>query len=216
MDYFFKLVGLLAEGLQYTLELFFVTILLSLPLGMLLMFGKRSRFAPLRWFIDFYVWLMRGTPLMLQLFFFYYGLALIPFVGPYLTMERFPAAMLTFVLNYAAYFCEIFRGGMIAIDKGQYEAAQVLGFNKWQTFWKITLPQMLRVCLPSITNETITLVKDTALVTAVGVTEILYFAKTSVNRDVNPTAYLVAAVFYLIMNYGLTFLFKRLEKKLKF
>lgn len=216
MDYFFKLVGLLAEGLQYTLGLFCVTILLSLPLGMLLMFGKRSRFAPLRWFIDFYVWLMRGTPLLLQLYFFYYGLAFIPFVGPYLTMERFPAAMLTFVLNYAAYFCEIFRGGMFAIEKGQYEAAQVLGFSKWQTFWKITLPQMLRVCLPSITNETITLVKDTALVTAVGVTEILYFAKTSVNRDVNASAYLVAAIFYLVMNYGLTFLFKRLEKKLKF
>lgn len=216
MDYFFNLVGLLAEGLQYTLGLFFVTILLSLPLGMLLMFAKRSRFAPLRWFIEFYVWLMRGTPLLLQLFFFYYGLALIPFVGQYLTMDRYPAALLTFALNYAAYFCEIFRGGMLAIDKGQYEAAQVLGFNRWQTFWKITLPQMLRVCLPSITNETITLVKDTALVTTVGVTEILYFAKTSVNRDVNPSAYLVAAVFYLIMNYGLTFLFKRLEKKLKF
>lgn len=216
MEYFLKLVALLAEGLQYTLGLFCVTILLSLPLGMLLMFGKRSRIAPLRWVIDVYVWLMRGTPLLLQLFFFYYGLAFIPVIGPYMTLDRLPAAMLTFVLNYAAYFCEIFRGGMLAIDRGQYEAAQVLGFSRFQTFRKITLPQMLRVCLPSITNETITLVKDTALVTAIGVTEILYFAKTSVNRDVNATAYLVAAIFYLIMNYGLTFLFNRLEKKLKF
>ena len=105
MEYFLKLVALLAEGLQYTLGLFCVTILLSLPLGMLLMFGKRSRIAPLRWVIDVYVWLMRGTPLLLQLFFFYYGLAFIPVIGPYMTLDRLPAAMLTFVLNYAAYFC---------------------------------------------------------------------------------------------------------------
>ena len=216
MDYFFRLFVLLSEGLGHTLALFLVTVVFSMPLGLLLTFARRSRFAVARGLTGCYVWIMRGTPLLLQLFFFYYGLTFIPVVGEYLTMGRMEAAMLAFVLNYAAYFCEIFRGGMLSIDNGQYEAAKVLGFSKWQTLVKITLPQMLRVSLPSVSNECITLVKDTALVTAIGVTEILYFAKTSVNRDVDATAYLVAAIFYLVMNFGLTKLFGMLEKKLKY
>lgn len=216
MEYFLQLCGLLSEGLKYTLGLFFITIVLSLPLGLLLTFCRRSKIGPVRFLTAGYVWLMRGTPLLLQLFFFYYGLAFIPFLRDFLTLDRFPAAILAFCLNYAAYFCEIFRGGLLAIDGGQYEAAQVLGFSRWQTLTKIVLPQMIRVTLPSISNECITLVKDTALVTAIGVTEVLYFAKTSVNRDVNATAYLVAALFYLVMNYGLTKLFAYLEKKYSF
>ena len=216
MQYIVKLFGLLSEGLKYTVGLFFITIVLSMPLGLLMTFLRNSKFAPLRWVMSGYVWIMRGSPLLLQLYFFYYGLASIPFIKTFLTLDRFPAACIAFVLNYAAYFCEIFRGGMLAVDKGQHEAAKVLGLNKWQTLTKIVLPQMIRVTLPSISNECITLVKDTALITAIGVTEVLYFAKTSVNRDVNATAYLVAAIFYLLMNLVLTRLFSRLEKKYSF
>ena len=131
-------------------------------------------------------------------------------------MGRFQAACVTFVLNYAAYFCEIFRGGILSVEKGQYEAAQVLGFSKWQTNLKIVFPQMLKVSLPAVSNECITLVKDTALITAIGVTEILYFAKSAVNRDVDVSAYAIAAIIYLIMTYGLTKLFNWLEKKFNY
>lgn len=200
-------------GIKYTLGLFVITAVLSMPLGLILMFMRISKNKILQGVTGFYVWLMRGTPLLLQLYFFYYGLGLI---SPALAMGRFQAACVAFVLNYAAYFCEIFRGGMLSIDKGQHEAARVLGFNKVQSTMKIVVPQMLRVCLPPISNECITLVKDTALVTAIGVTEILYFAKTAVNRDVDVTAYIVAAAFYLIMTYVVTQLFKFLEKKFKY
>ncbi len=203
-------------GLQYTVGLFAVTVVLSIPLGMGLALLRNSRARVLRGLTGFYVWIMRGTPLLLQLFFFYYGLTFLPVVGPYLTLGRFQAACVTFVLNYAAYFCEIFRGGILSVEKGQYEAAQVLGFTKWQTNLKIVFPQMLKVSLPSVSNECITLVKDTALITAIGVTEIIYFAKSAVNRDVNVSAYVIAAVLYLVMTYGLTKLFNWLEKKFRY
>ena len=159
---------------------------------------------------------MRGTPLLLQLYFFYYGLPFIPGMKNVIVLDRLTAAMLAFALNYAAYFCEIFRGGIISVDKGQYEAARVLGFSKVQTLFKIVLPQMLRVSLPAIANESITLVKDTALVTVIGVTEILYFAKATVNRQAVFTAYPVAAVFYLLMTWVITRLFDYLERKYSF
>lgn len=206
----------LAGGVKYTLGLFFITAVLSLPLGFAMSYLRRSRFAVVRGITGVYVWLLRGTPLLLQLFFIYYGLPFIPWIGQYLVMDRFPAACVAFVLNYTAYFCEIFRGGLLSIDKGQYEAARVLGFSTWQTQYKIVIPQMLRVTLPSVSNECITLVKDTALVTAIGVTELLYFAKSAVNREVNATAYAVAAVFYLLMNTVLTQLFRYLEKKYRY
>ena len=203
------------DGLLYTLGLFFITALLSLPLGLGLCFLRISKNRALRGFTAAYVWLLRGTPLLLQLFFVCYGLAFIPYIGKYLVMGRFESACVAFVLNYAAYFCEIFRGGILSIDKGQYEAAQVLGFSKGQTTLRIVIPQMLKVSLPSITNECI-LVKDTALVTAIGITELLYFSKSIVNRDVNPMAYVVVAAIYLIMTYGLTALFKKLEARYRF
>ena len=206
----------LSAGLQYTLGLFFTTVLLSIPLGLLLTFARRSSNKIVQSITGGYVWIMRGTPLLLQLYFFYYGLAFIPVLKEFLVMDRFTASIVAFALNYAAYFCEIFRGGLLSIDKGQYEAAKVLGFSKWQTFTKIIFPQMLRVSLPSISNECITLVKDTALITAIGVTEILYYAKAAVNRDVNASAYLIAAIYYLVMNFFLTKLFEYLEKKYKF
>lgn len=215
-DYLVQISVSLAAGVKYTLGIFFITAVLSLPLGLCVTFMRNSRSPVLRGISGFYVWIMRGTPLLLQLFFFYYGLAFIPFLRDFLTMDRFMAASVAFVLNYAAYFCEIFRGGLLSINKGQYEAAKVLGLSKWQTLRKIVLPQMLRVTLPSISNECITLVKDTALITAIGITEILYFTKGTVNRDVNATAYLVAAVFYLAMNFVLSKLFTRLEKKFRY
>lgn len=216
LSYLGKLSINLLPGLQFTVGLFFLTVILSIPLGLLLALLRNSRVGVLRGFTAFYVWLMRGTPLLLQLYFFYYGLTFLPVIGPYLAMGRFQAACVAFVLNYAAYFCEIFRGGILSVEKGQYEAAQVLGFSKWQTNLKIVFPQMLRVSLPSISNECITLVKDTALITAIGVTEILYFAKSAVNRDVNVSAYVIAAVFYLVMTYGLTKFFGWLEKKCRY
>ena len=212
-DYLLQLCGSLAGGLKYTVSLFFITVLVSIPIGLLLSFTRVGRSRVLKGVVGAYVWVMRGTPLLLQLYFFCYGITFLPGIGDYLVMDRFQAAILAFILNYAAYFCEIFRGGILSVDKGQYEAAQVLGYSKWQTTNKIVIPQMLKVCLPPVSNECITLVKDTALVTAIGVTEILYFAKASVNRDVNATAYLVAAAFYLLMTYGLTKLFQYLEKK---
>lgn len=212
-DYLLQLCGSLAGGLKYTVSLFFITVMVSIPIGLLLSFTRVGRSKVLKGVVGAYVWVMRGTPLLLQLYFFCYGITFLPGIGDYLVMDRFQAAILAFILNYAAYFCEIFRGGILSVDKGQYEAAKVLGYSKWQTTTKIVIPQMLKVCLPPVSNECITLVKDTALVTAIGVTEILYFAKASVNRDVNATAYLVAAAFYLLMTYGLTKLFQYLEKK---
>ncbi len=216
MDYLLSLSANLLPGVQYTLGLFAITISLSMPLGLLLTFMRNSRYAALRSAVGFFVWVLRGTPLLLQLFFFYFGLPFIPFVGEFLVFDRFPAACIAFVLNYSAYFCEIFRGGILAVDRGQYEAAQVLGYSKWQTNLKIVLPQMLRVSLPAISNECITLIKDTALITAIGVTEILYFAKAAVNRDVNATAYVVAAIFYLVLTFVLTKLFAYLEKRFSY
>ena len=189
-DYLLQLCGSLAGGLKYTVSLFFITVLVSIPIGLLLSFTRVGRSKVLKGVVGAYVWVMRGTPLLLQLYFFCYGITFLPGIGDYLVMDRFQAAILAFILNYAAYFCEIFRGGILSVDKGQYEAAKVLGYSKWQTTTKIVIPQMLKVCLPPVSNECITLVKDTALVTAIGVTEILYFAKASVNRDVNATAYL--------------------------
>lgn len=212
----FDIAVLLSDGVKFTVALFAVTIIGSMPLGLVLTFLRTSKNRVLQAITSFYVYIMRGTPLLLQLYFFYYGLPFIPGMRNVIVLDRLSAAMLAFVLNYAAYFCEIFRGGIISVDKGQYEAARVLGFSKPQTLFKIVLPQMLRVSLPSIANECITLVKDTALVTVIGVTEILYFAKAIVNRQAVFTAYPVAALFYLLMTYIITKLFDKLERKYSF
>lgn len=206
------------QGSAYTVSLFLITILVSLPLGLMLTFMRKSRIAPVRWLCSGYVGLMRGTPLMLQLFFFYYGMCFIPGIGAWwgLNINAFTAACIAFCLNYAAYFCEIYRGGLLSIDKGQYEAAKVLGYNKLQTYVKIILPQMFRVVLPSISNESITLVKDTALITAIAISEIIHAAKVAVNRDGDPAAYIVAAVIYLLMNFVLIRVFNKLEKKFSY
>lgn len=204
------------QGCLTTLAIFAITIVASLPLGFLFTLMARSRIGILRGFVEVYIYILRGTPLLLQLMFVYFGLPLIPGLGQFLVFDRFPAACIAFGLNYAAYFAEIFRGGLLAIDKGQYEASKVLGLTRFETMTRVVVPQMIRVCLPSISNETITLLKDTALVTTIGVAEIIHYAKTAVNRDASPFAFIVAAGIYLVINFVLTFIFKKLEKKYEF
>lgn len=206
----------LLTGTTTTLELFALVIVISIPLGLGVTFLASGRNKVLRGIILVYVWIMRGTPLMLQLFFFCFGLPFLPVIGKYLVMDRFTAALLAFVFNYAAYFSEIFRGGLLSIDRGQYEAAQVLGFSKWQRTYHIILPQMFKVVLPSVANETITLVKDTALVTAIGVVELLHYAKTTVSRTADISSFIYAALIYLAITTVLTLVFKKLEKKYSF
>lgn len=216
MEDFMLMVLPMLEGAKMTILLFLIAIALSIPLGFLLTLAVQSRFKPLSWFAQAYIYVMRGTPLLLQLLIICFGLPMIPVIGEYLVLDRFVAACLGFVLNYAAYFAEIFRGGLLAIDKGQYEAAQVLGLNKFQTTTRIILPQMFRIALPSLANESITLVKDTALLYAVAVPELLHYAQTIVNRDFTIVPFLVAAVMYLIITLVLTMFFKWLERRFKF
>ena len=216
MDYIMKILGPMLEGALVATILFVIVIILSLPLGFGVMLGARCRIKPIAWIARGFIYIIRGTPLLLQLLFIYFGLPLIPGIGQFLVFDRFTAACIGFVLNYAAYFAEIFRGGLLAIDKGQYEAAQVLGMSRSQTFIRVIIPQMLRVALPSLSNESVTLVKDTSLLYAVAVPELLHAAKTAVNRDVTIVPFFVAAVIYLLMNTLLTILFKYIEKKFNF
>lgn len=186
---------------------------MSLPLGFLTTLLSSSKVAPLRWIARGYVFLMRGTPLMLQLLFFYFGLPYIPVIGPHLAMGRFTTACVAFTLNYAAYFCEIFRGGIKSIDRGQYEAAQVLGLSKVSALVKIILPQMIRVAIPAVCNEAVNLVKDTALVTTLGVADLMHMTKSQVNSLSNVMPFGIAAVIYMIIIFGLTKLFAYIERK---
>lgn len=197
------------QGLQQTVFIFALTLLFALPLGLPIAFGVMSRFAPVRLLANAYVWVFRGTPLMLQLFFVYYGL---PTFTP-IVLDRLPAAVLTFVLNYAAYFAEIYRSGIQAIDRGQREAAKSLGFGPWQTMRMIIIPQAIRHVIPPVSNEVITLIKDTSLVFVIGVPEFLKAAKDAVNRDTNPFAYIFAAVVYLLLTFVLTMVSQQLEKR---
>jgi len=215
-DYFNTMIKPMLEGAQMTILLFLIAILASIPLGFLLTLAVKSQFKPLSWFAQIYIYVIRGTPLLLQLLLICFGLPMLPVVGEYLVLDRFVAACLGFILNYAAYFAEIFRGGLLAIDKGQYEASQVLGLNKWQTTRKIILPQMFRIALPAVSNESITLVKDTALLYAVAVPELLHFAQTAVNRDFTIVPFFWAGLIYLIITLLLTLLFKWLEQRFKF
>ena len=199
----------LMQGTRQTLTIFFFTLLFSLPLGLVISFGAMARFAPLRGLSKIYVWVFRGTPLMLQIFFFYYCMPLFTDIK----MERLTTAVFTFVLNYAAYFAEIYRGGIQSIDRGQREAAKSLGFTPWQTMSLVIIPQAVRRVIPPISNEVITLIKDTALVYVIGVPELLKAAKDANNRDVNPIAYFVAALIYLAFTFVLTMISQQLEKR---
>lgn len=197
-------------GTMDTLRLFFITIALSIPLGIVLAFGRVSSFRGLRKAIAAYVYVLRGTPLMLQLLFVYFGLPFLPVIG--VRLDDFPAAILAFVLNYGAYFCEIFRAGIQAIPRGQYEAAKTLGMNYVQTMRRIILPQVFKIILPPISNETITLVKDTSLIYVLAMNDLLRTTRNLVQRDFNIMPFVVAAVFYLIMTLVLTYGFNKMEK----
>ena len=208
LSYIALLMPSLMRGLVQTLWLFALTLIFSLPLGLLFTLGSISKVPPLRWVSRVYIWVFRGTPLMLQLFFIYYGL---PFLG--IAFDRMTSAVITFVLNYAAYFAEIFRAGIQSIDRGQHEAAKTLGFTPWQTMRLIIIPQTISRVIPPVCNETITLVKDTALVTAIGVGELLKAAEGAVNRDMDITAYILVALIYLALTFVLTIVYERLEKR---
>jgi len=216
VDYLISILKPMLEGAEMTVLLFLIAIVVSIPLGFVLTLAVGSRFKPLSLLAQGYIYIMRGTPLLLQLLFICFGLPMIPVIGEYLVLDRFVAACIGFILNYAAYFAEIFRGGLLAMDKGQYEASQVLGLSKMQTLTRVILPQMFRIALPSVANESVTLVKDTALLYAVAVPELLHFAQTAVNRDFTIAPFFVAGIIYLIMTLILTLFFKWLEKRFKF
>lgn len=204
-------------GCRLTVELFLVTIILSIPLGLIMTFLYTGKSKVINKIVGVYILVMRGTPLLLQIFFVYFGLPFIPKIGQYLVIsDRFTAGAIAFILNYAAYFAEIFRGGILSVDKGQYEAAKVLGISDMQTKFKIVMPQMFRISLPAVANETIILLKDTALITTLGLSDLLKVTNNIVNRTTNVSAYAVAAAFYLILSYLLSVLFKKLEKKFAF
>ena len=208
MDNLFRIVLPMLEGSQVTLLIFFITLVLSVPLGMLFSLARLSSIKPIRYLTEVYIWLMRGTPLMLQLLFVYFAL---PMVG--IRLPDIAAALLAFSLNYAAYFAEIFRAGIQSVDKGQYEAAKALGMNYPQMMRHVILPQVIRIVLPPVSNETINLVKDTSLIYILAMNDLLRVARSIVQREFDMTPFLVAAIFYLFMTFILTWGFKKLEAK---
>lgn len=201
-------IPVLLEGAKISIIVFVLTLVFALPLGLPLALGEENRFRPLAWICKAYVWVFRGTPLLLQLFFFYYAIPI--YTG--VRMEALTTAVLTFILNYAAYFAEIYRGGMKSIDKGQYEAAHALGLSKKQTLFDIILPQTMKAILPPVMNEAITLVKDSALVMSIGVAEILKNANAIVSRTSDTSVFVVAGIIYLVMTLVLTLAAGKLEK----
>lgn len=211
MDYVISLLGPMAQGAQVTLTLFFITLALAVPLGLVLALARISRWRLLSRLVNGYIWLMRGTPLMLQMLFIYFALPFVPVVG--IRLPDFPAAVVAFALNYAAYFAEIFRAGIQSVDRGQYEGSKVLGMTYLQTMRRIVLPQMVQRVLPPMSNETITLVKDTSLIYVLALNDILRIARGIVQRDFTTTPFLVAAAFYLIMTLILTWFFQHMEKR---
>ena len=207
-----KLLLQLLDGMYVSLRIFTLTLLFSLPLGFVVCRGKMSRFKPLSFIVDLYIQIMRGTPLILQLIFFYFA----PYCLFGFSFQRFTAAIIAFTINYSAYFAEIYRSGLQAVDKGQYEASRVLGFSKGYTFFHIILPQVVKTVMPSLGNEVITLVKDTALASTIGVIELFRVAQTSSSRVFSTMPIFIAGVFYFIMNYIVSKVFAVIEKKLNY
>lgn len=206
MDSIWNTVLQMMEGSEITLEIFFITLVLALPLGLMAALGRLSKWRPVSLLMEIYIWIMRGTPLMLQLLFVYFAL---PMIG--IRLPDIAAALLAFTLNYAAYFAEIFRAGIQSVPKGQYEAAKTLGMSYPQTMRRIILPQVIRIVLPPVSNETINLVKDTSLIYILAMNDLLRVARTIVQREFDMTPFLIAGIFYLAMTFVLTWLFKKLE-----
>ena len=202
----------LLTGFWETIKIFILTLLFSIPLGLVVCFGSMSGFKPLRWLTRGFVWVIRGTPLMLQLIIVFYGPGLM-FGLP--SMDRFGAVILAFSINYACYFSEIYRGGIESIPQGQYEAGQVLGLTKRQIFCKIVLLQVVKRILAPMSNEVITLVKDTGLARVIAVYEIIYMGQSFIKKGLIWPLFYTGA-FYLVFSGGLTILFDKLEKKLDY
>ncbi|WP_025725326.1 amino acid ABC transporter permease [Acholeplasma granularum] len=198
------------EGSKTTLLVFSFT-LLSIPLGLLFAVIRRSSIKIVKRTINFYTWIIRGTPLLLQLFFVIYGLPIM--FGSLFLFDELYGAIFTFIINYTAYFIEIFRGGMDSISKNQYDASISLSLSPYQRYRHIIIPQTLHKTLPSVVNELITLIKDTALLSAVAISDILRNTRELVNRDFRVDAYFVAAAIYLLLTYIIVLIFKKLEKK---
>ena len=200
------------QGTLMTLRIFFSTLVFALPLGLLVSLGRMSKIKIINWPVRLFILIMRGTPLMLQLLFVFYGLK--PLFG--IQLDRVIAAQVAFALNYAAYFAEIYRGGIESIPDGQYEAAKVLGFNKKQTFFRIILPQVVKRIIPPMGNEFITLVKDTSLAQVIAVVELLKVTNNWVSSAVSMVPFVIAAVFYLVMNGVVTRCFTIAENRLSY
>ncbi|HYH03567.1 MAG TPA: amino acid ABC transporter permease [Bacillota bacterium] len=211
-----KLLNLLFSGALTSIQLFLYTLMLSLPLGLVIALGRRSKKAWIQGPIKLYILVMRGTPLLLQIIFVYFAPSFMLPEGFRLNLDRFVAAVIAFSLNYAAYFAEIYRGGIESIPQGQYEAAAVLGFTKSQTFIRIILPQVIKRILPPVSNEVITLVKDTALVQVLGISELFRVAKNEASRIFSTTPIFIAGLFYLTLNWLVTKVFHLTEKKLSY
>ncbi len=215
----------LLEGFELTVLLFFITLVLAIPLGLLMALGSISKFKPLKWLMKVIIWIIRGTPLMLQIVvvsfipsyvFQVQNKQIADFFGTQMANVHFLFCVVAFVINYAAYFSEIIRGGIEGISKGQREACTVLGLTKRQTFVKVILPQVIKRIVPPMGNEIITLVKDTALARALGVAEIIKNAQNAVNITVSIWPLFYAGIFYLIFNGVITILLKLAEKKLDY
>ena len=205
----------LTGGMVVSIEIFLLTLLFSLPLGLIVAFGRMSKNGIIKGIVKIYIAIMRGTPLMLQLIVVYFA----PFYvfGIKISQTyRFVAVIIAFSINYAAYFAEIYRAGIESIPIGQYEAAKVLGYSKVQTFFKIIFPQVIKRILPPVTNETITLVKDTSLAFVIAVAEMFTIAKQIAAKQASVSALMVAGLFYFIFNYVVAFAMEALEKKLSY
>lgn len=207
-----RLLPIMFQSTAVTLEVFFLTLVFSVPLALIVCFGRMSRLKLVSGITGVFLAVIRGTPLMLQLIFVYFAPQMVFHVG----FNRFSAAILAMVINYAAYFAEIYRGGLQSIPQGQYEAAKVLGFTRAQTFFRIVLPQVVKRIMPPMGNEVITLVKDTALVQVLGVAELFHVAQTQSGRLVSVMPLFIAGVFYFIMNALVSKAFDFVEKKLDY
>ena len=207
--------GMLGQGFVVSLQIFVFTLVGSLPLGMLVAFARMSKFKPLALLARVYISIMRGTPLMLQMFAIYF----MPYYvfGISLTTDsKWYATIVAFIINYAAYFAEIYRSGIQSIPRGQYEAAEILGYSPAQTFLRIVLPQVVKRILPSVTNEVITLVKDTSLAFSIGVIEMFTVAKQLVASQVSMVPFVIAAVFYWVANFVIDVVADRIERRLDY
>lgn len=210
MDYLIETIKYLGSGASVSLRIFFVTLAFSFPISILIAMTYRLNIV-YRKFISFYTWLFRGTPLMLQLFFFMFGL---PAFG--IAVDRMMVAYIAFILNYAAYFTEILRAGIESLPKDQEESAQMMGAGRYSTYRHVIMPQAIRKEMPTITNEVITLIKDTSLVTVIAISDLMRNVKEIVSRDFTISPFFLAAIFYLLISYIIIKIFKKLENKFDF